>query len=104
MDDGIGNKWFVDIDYSVGEGAEAGGGNYWERWKEEDVDNDGIIDTPYALDGKGDGAIDRLPLEDPVPLVERQAVVPEFGAIVPLVLFLAVSGIIVSTKIKSRLV
>jgi predicted secreted protein with PEFG-CTERM motif len=102
LDSGAGNDWYVDIDFSIGEGAAGGGGNYWERWEEEDVDHDGIIDTPFALEGNGDNAIDRLPLESPVELVQEETVVPEFGVLVWLVLIVAISSIIAVNSLRQR--
>ena len=38
-------------------------GNYWIYHFEEDVDGDGIIDTPYVIPGAGNQ--DRFPLVEP---------------------------------------
>ena len=96
IDDGIGNQWFVDINPSTEEGT--GGGNYWDRWRENDVDSDGIIDTPFVLEGKGDRAIDMLPFVEALPLVDEQVVVPEFGAIAGTVVLLSVTGAILGSS------
>jgi len=40
------------------------GGNYWEDYNGEDVDNDGIGDTPYNISGTA-GAQDQYPLMEP---------------------------------------
>lgn len=48
------------------------GGNYWADWTVPDLNDDGIVDVPYLIDG-GPGSTDFLPLADPT------QVIPEFS-------------------------
>jgi len=53
------------IDYSYGSSSfRSYLGNYWNNYKGEDLDEDGIIDTPYLIDTKEDIS-DKFPLIEP---------------------------------------
>lgn len=53
------------IDYSYGSSSfRSYLGNYWNNYKGEDLDEDGIIDTPYLIDTKEDIS-DNFPLIEP---------------------------------------
>lgn len=53
-DNGTDNYW-------NSSGAPHGYGNYWSDWTQPDLDNDGIVDNPYAMNGSA-GAFDNYPL------------------------------------------
>ena len=61
LDNGTANWWNCTEGY----------GNYWSDWAAPDLNLDGIVDTPYDIDG-GAGARDYYPRTE-------SAIVPEFG-------------------------
>jgi parallel beta-helix repeat protein len=65
--DGVGtNSWNSD-------GSPHGFGNYWYDWTSPDNNGDGIVDSPYLLDGSASA-------QDNYPLVSTPATpIPEFG-------------------------
>lgn len=66
-DDAYSNEWSKD-----------GVGNYWADWVSPDYDHDGIVDSPYQIDG-GTSV-------DPCPLAETsETMIPEFpSALIPI--------------------
>ena len=71
FDGGVGNLW-----------NSSSGGNYWGDWTSPDANGDGIVDIPYVLSGPAVSK-DRLPLTEPA------QVIPEFGALVPVMAAIA---------------
>jgi len=87
-DDKTGNFW----------NSSDGYGNYWYDWTLPDYDMDGIVDSPYLLDG-GAGA------KDYYPLTTSQQPIPEFGVMpLALIAFLVVVVLIArgAKKTKAR--
>lgn len=62
LDNGVGNLWNIS-------GTPHGYGNKWSDWASPDSNMDGIVDTPYEIDGIG-GAKDWCPLADPSHITE----------------------------------
>ncbi len=75
-DDGTNNSW----------NSSSGVGNYWHDWANNndtnDMNNDGIVDWPYPIDGSA-SAKDHYPLKNPT-------VVPEFSSLNLMPIILAI--------------
>ena len=83
-DDGGSNRW----------NSTDGDGNYWSDWTSPDSDANGVVDSPYVLDGTS-GAKDYYPLTTP------QAPIPEFG-MVPFVVMVLLAAIFLITGARRR--
>ena len=84
-DDGNGNFW----------NSTEGCGNYWSDWTSPDVNMDGIVDSPYLLDGSA-SAKDYCPQT-------TAPVIPEFSSgLVLLVVLLAITAIVVGLSRRSH--
>jgi nitrous oxidase accessory protein NosD len=63
--------------------------NYWDDWISPDVDDDGIVDVPYSIDGAA-GNQDQFPLSTPL----TTATIPE-NLMVGLIILAIIFAIIV---------
>jgi parallel beta-helix repeat protein len=76
-------------------GSPHGWGNYWNDWTTPDLNSDGIVDDPYALDG-GMSVKDNYPLTS-----SPTADIPEFGSLWLLVtVFCMLAVVFLSPRVK----
>jgi nitrous oxidase accessory protein NosD len=76
-------------------GSPHGWGNYWNDWTTPDLNSDGIVDDPYALDG-GISVKDNYPLTS-----SPTADIPEFGSLWLLVtVFCILAVVFLSPRVK----
>jgi parallel beta-helix repeat protein len=84
IDNGTGNLW----------NSTKGYGNYWGDWRTPDRNRDGVVDSPYAIDGNAG-------VEDSRPLTTIWTQIPEFGAM-PFVAIVLLATIMSITEGKRR--
>ena len=73
VNNGSGNQWYHN-----------GYGNYWSDWTSPDDNGDGIVDSPYILEGDSGS-------QDPYPLVESSHPIPELSFFHPFIIIVLVT-------------